>query len=165
MMSYDIYRYTLIAPPPFDKVAPIDIAIQVDRNLVAVPLEDNLQLPYKYFNFMARHHLNNWPILNRQLIDYMGKITDLDEAHIEENMTVLRVTLQATGSRPIVISLWNNIYEDLIIPNITDVDHEVIFLATALRVVPIPGSVRLQCTAGTRLFVDPGLPEKKEMAA
>ncbi|KAK9064714.1 hypothetical protein SSX86_016096 [Deinandra increscens subsp. villosa] len=26
-------------------------------------------------------------------------------------------------------------------------------------------SVRLQCTAGTRLFVDPGLPEKKEMAA
>ncbi|KAK9079917.1 hypothetical protein SSX86_001592 [Deinandra increscens subsp. villosa] len=165
MMSYDIYRYTLIAPPPFDKVAPIDIAIQIDRNLVAVPLEDNLQLPYKYFNFMARHHLNNWPILNRQLIDYMGKITDLEEAHIEENTTVLRVTLQAPGSRLIVVSLWNNIYEDLIIPNITEVDHEVIFIATALRVVPIPGSVRLQCTAGTRLFVDPGLPEKKEMAA
>ncbi|KAK9056589.1 hypothetical protein SSX86_023951 [Deinandra increscens subsp. villosa] len=165
MMSYDIYRYTLIAPPPFDKVAPIDIAIQIDRNLVAVRLEDNLQLPYKYFNFMARHHLNNWPILNRQLIDYMGKITDLEEAHIEENTTVLRVTLQAPGSRPIVVSLWDNIYEDLIMPNITEVDHEVIFLATALRVVPIPGSVRLQCTAGTRLFVDPGLPEKKEMAA
>ncbi|KAK9059537.1 hypothetical protein SSX86_020241 [Deinandra increscens subsp. villosa] len=37
--------------------------------------------------------------------DYMGKVTDLEEADIEANTTVLRMTLEAPGSLTVVVSL------------------------------------------------------------
>ncbi|KAK9056547.1 hypothetical protein SSX86_023909 [Deinandra increscens subsp. villosa] len=65
---------------------------------------------------------------------------------------------------PVTVSLWDLIYKELDIRRFTETDREVIVVATALRVVTQEGAVRLQCTGGTQVFIDPGSAARSDMA-
>ncbi|KAK9075523.1 hypothetical protein SSX86_003847 [Deinandra increscens subsp. villosa] len=65
---------------------------------------------------------------------------------------------------PIVVSVWDLIYEGLDMRRFTEADTEIVVVATALRVVTRGGDVRLQCTVGTQVFIDPGVTARSDMA-
>ncbi|KAK9061206.1 hypothetical protein SSX86_018386 [Deinandra increscens subsp. villosa] len=96
--------------------------------------------------------------------DYMGKVTSLEQAYTLEDNSVLRMTLQEPGSVPVMVILWDAIYEKLLLWCITDVNREAIVAATALRVLYQGGRVILHCTTGTRVLIDPGIPRRRKMA-
>ncbi|KAK9065003.1 hypothetical protein SSX86_016386 [Deinandra increscens subsp. villosa] len=132
MRCYTLTGYTCTFAPAFNRVAPHTAALDIDRNLEAVPLADDFTLPWKYFNFLPSDQLTNRLLNNKHLTDYIGKVNDLELADIEGSGTVLRVTLQAPGND--------------------------------IKSCPHLGGLRLQSTAGTRVFVNPGLPIAKDMA-
>ncbi|KAK9072547.1 hypothetical protein SSX86_008981 [Deinandra increscens subsp. villosa] len=162
--AYIISRYTITHPPKFDRASPHPCALKIDGNLIAYSLGRSENIPLRSFNLVPRYHLNSKPYTGRQLIDYMGKVTDLELAEINDNTTVLRMQLEAPGSPPVTVSLWDIIYEALDVRQFTETDREVIIVATALRVVTRGGAIRLQCTGGTQVFIDPGTAARSDMA-
>ncbi|KAK9057748.1 hypothetical protein SSX86_022586 [Deinandra increscens subsp. villosa] len=96
--------------------------------------------------------------------DYIGKVTDLEEKQIGDRSPVLMMTLQEPGARAVVMKLSESIYNEINLENITTMDREVIVAATALKVVPAPGSLGLLCTPATTVSVNPGIPIAKNMA-
>ncbi|KAK9067683.1 hypothetical protein SSX86_011794 [Deinandra increscens subsp. villosa] len=164
LRCYTLTGYTCMFAPRFNRVAPHAAALAIDRNLEAIPLADDFTIPWKYFNFISSEQLANRVLDNRQLTDYIGKVNDLEFAEIERSSTVLRLTLQEPRAEPVVLVLWESIHTTINLDNITQYNREVIVAATALKVVPHPGGLRLQCTAGTRVFVNPGLHIAKDIA-
>ncbi|KAK9079793.1 hypothetical protein SSX86_001466 [Deinandra increscens subsp. villosa] len=110
------------------------------------------------------YHLNSSPYTGRQLIDYMGKVTDLEMADIKDNTTVLRMQLEAPGCLPVTVSLWDLIYQMLDLRRFTETNTEVIVVTTALRVVTRGGAIRLQCTGGTEVFINPRSAARSDVA-
>ncbi|KAK9049820.1 hypothetical protein SSX86_031211, partial [Deinandra increscens subsp. villosa] len=96
--------------------------------------------------------------------DYIGKVTDLEEKQIGDRSPVLMMTLQEPGARAVVMKLSESIYTEINLENITTMDREVIVAATALKVVPAPGSLGLLCTPTTTVSVNPGIPIARNMA-
>ncbi|KAK9049482.1 hypothetical protein SSX86_031549 [Deinandra increscens subsp. villosa] len=156
--------FVCINAPPFDRVAPHDAAIEIDKRLMPVPSKKNLKIPWKYFNFATPNQLLNRPFPDTQLIDYMGKVTSLEQAYTLEDNSILRMSLQEPGSVPVMVILWEAIYEKLLLWCITDVNREAIVAATALRVLYEGGRLILHCTTGTRVLIDPGIPRRRKMA-
>ncbi|KAK9073666.1 hypothetical protein SSX86_006260 [Deinandra increscens subsp. villosa] len=154
--AYIISKYTITYPPKFDKASPHPCALKIDGNLIAYSLGSRENIPLRCFNLVPRYHLNSKPYMGRQLIDYMGKVTNLELADINDNTTVLRMQLEAPGCLPVTVSLWDMIYEGLDLRRFTETTMEVIIVATALRVVTRGGCIHLQCTGGTHVFIDPG---------
>ncbi|KAK9053002.1 hypothetical protein SSX86_029632 [Deinandra increscens subsp. villosa] len=162
--AYLLSKYTITVPPKFDKASPHPCALRIQGNVIAYSLGLKEDIPLRCFNLVPRYHLNSKPYTGRQLIDYMGKVTDLELAEINDNTTVLRMQLEAPGCFPVTVSLWDLIYKELDIRRFTETDREVIVVATALRVVTRGGAVRLQCTGGTQVFIDPGSAARSDMA-
>ncbi|KAK9065378.1 hypothetical protein SSX86_016761 [Deinandra increscens subsp. villosa] len=162
--AYIINRYTITHPPKFDKASPHSCALKIDGNLIAYSLGLRENIPLRCFNLVPQYHLNSKAYTDRQLIDYMGKVTDLELADINDNTTVLRMQLEAPGCLPVTVSLWDLIYQGLDLRRFTETTMEVIVVATALRVVTRGGCIRLQCTHGTQVFIDPGSAARSDMA-
>ncbi|KAK9068544.1 hypothetical protein SSX86_012659 [Deinandra increscens subsp. villosa] len=162
--AYLLSKYTITLPPKFDKASPHPCALRIQGNVIAYSLGSREDIPLRCFNLVPRYHLNSKPYTDRQLIDYMGRVTDLEVAEIDDNTTVLRMQLEAPGCLPVTVSLWDLIYKGLDIRRFTKIDREVIVVATALRVVTRGGAIRLQCTGGTQVFIDPGSVARNDMA-
>ncbi|KAK9070869.1 hypothetical protein SSX86_009437 [Deinandra increscens subsp. villosa] len=139
MGCYELTNYECASAPDFYRRATNTAALYIDRNLNVRRMKDDFSIPWKYFNFLTFTEIRQRALRDDQLSDYIGKVIDLEEAHIGDRSPVLRMKLQEPGNRPVVLNLPEGIYNDINLENITTIDREVIVAATALKVKPSPG--------------------------
>ncbi|KAK9075401.1 hypothetical protein SSX86_003724 [Deinandra increscens subsp. villosa] len=139
MGCYELTNYECASSPDFYRIATHTAALYIDRNLNVRRMKDDFSIPWKYFNFLTFTEIRQRALRDGQLSDYIGKVIDLEEAHIGDRRPVLRMKLQEPGNRPVVLNLPEGIYNDINLENITTIDNEVIVAATTLKVKPSPG--------------------------
>ncbi|KAK9075428.1 hypothetical protein SSX86_003751 [Deinandra increscens subsp. villosa] len=99
MGCYELTKYECASAPDFYRIATHTAALYIDRNLNVRRMKDDFSNPWKYFNFLTFTEIRQRALRDGQLSDYIGKVIDLEEAHIGDRRPVLRMKLQEPGFR------------------------------------------------------------------
>ncbi|KAK9047920.1 hypothetical protein SSX86_033118 [Deinandra increscens subsp. villosa] len=163
MECYIFDDYVCEYAPTKMRVASHKAAIKIDGVATITMIDDDSSIPREWFNFLPYSQLRNRMDQIDYLIDFIGKVEEIEHIDTENNNSLLRVTMKAASGDPIVVALWREIVALVDTQALAATDRVVIVALSSVKVVNFGGNMELESTSASRVVVSPNLKIAHEM--
>ncbi|KAK9053646.1 hypothetical protein SSX86_024720 [Deinandra increscens subsp. villosa] len=164
MDCYIFDDYVCQYAPTKMRVGSHKAAIKIDDITTITRVDDDTNIPREWFNFLPYSQLRDIMDQIDYLIDFIGKVEDIEHIDTDNNNSLLRVTMKAASGDPIIVALWKEIVALVDTKALAATDRVVIVALSSVKVVDFGGNMELESTAATRVTVNPDIKIANEMA-